>query len=85
MLVERKSLISGKISSREINVSKERLEAWNALPTIRRALIQIAFPELPSDDRVFILTGITPEEWDAEFPLDEEYDVDETEFPGDGP
>ena len=31
------------------------------------ALIQDAFPTLSEDQREFILTGITPEEWDAEF------------------
>ncbi len=29
--------------------------------------IQDAFPELSADDREFLLTGITPEEWDRAF------------------
>lgn len=39
-----------------------RYKAWAA-----GALIQDAFPELSDDEREFIMTGITPQEWDAEF------------------
>ena len=35
-------------------------------------LIQHAYPMLSDDQREFILTGITPEEWAAAFPEDEE-------------
>lgn len=31
-------------------------------------LIQDLFPYLSDDDREFLLTGITPEEWDSAFP-----------------
>lgn len=30
--------------------------------------IQDAFPQLTDDEREFILTGLTPEDWDAIFP-----------------
>lgn len=36
------------------------------------AFIQDALPWLPAADREFIMTGITPEEWDAAFPPEEE-------------
>lgn len=37
------------------------------------ALIQEALPHLTNDEREFILTGITPEEWAEEFgPADED-------------
>ena len=35
------------------------------------ALIQDAFPELPNDLREFIVSGITPIEWDNAFPSEE--------------
>lgn len=35
------------------------------------ALIQDAFPMLDADQREFLLTGITPDEWDAMFSDDE--------------
>ncbi len=31
------------------------------------ALIQKAFPEMSSDDREFLMTGISPEKWDRLF------------------
>jgi hypothetical protein len=31
-------------------------------------LIQEAMPNLSADDREFIMTGITPEEWNSAFP-----------------
>ena len=31
------------------------------------ALVQNAFPNLDADDREFIVSGITPEEWDATY------------------
>ena len=36
------------------------------------ALIQDAFPELPNDLREFIVSGITPIEWDNAFPPEED-------------
>lgn len=35
-------------------------------------LIQDAFPELPNDLREFIVSGITPTEWDNAFPPEED-------------
>jgi hypothetical protein len=35
-------------------------------------LIQDAFPTLTADEREFILTGITSEEWDEIFPEEDE-------------
>jgi len=36
------------------------------------ALIQDAFPELPNDLREFIISGITPTEWNNAFPPEED-------------
>ena len=30
-------------------------------------------PELPSEDREFLLSGATQEEWDAAYPIEDEY------------
>lgn len=35
------------------------------------ALIQQAFPFLSAEEREFLMTGITPEEWDEIFPQEE--------------
>lgn len=47
----------------DIPCSEEQYTAWEA-----GALVQQAFPNLSADHREFILTGITPESWDATFP-----------------
>lgn len=70
MKITRTSLISGCTNTREIAVSQAELDAW-----IRGegTLIKCA-PSLTPDEREFIISGITPEEWDAAFP--EEADED---------
>lgn len=54
--------MDGAKMSRRISMSAnafvEALAAWH-----RGAMIQNAFPTLSADDREFLMTGITPEEW----------------------
>lgn len=67
MLITRKSVISNNINTMDINVTIEQFNAWDA-----GALVQKAMPNLTPDEREFIMTGITPEEWDATFGDEEE-------------
>lgn len=60
MLITRKSALSMKIRSREIDVTPEQLEDWK-----NGVLIQIAMPLVSKSDREFIKTGIVDEEWDT--------------------
>ena len=62
MLITKFSPISMKDHSREIPVTQEQIDAWNS-----GVLIQNAMPNISADDRVFLMTGITPEEWDSAF------------------
>lgn len=62
MQITRKSPITGDTHTREIDVTEEQLLAWQ-----EGELIQNAMPDLSADDREFILTGITPEEWNLLF------------------
>ncbi len=62
MQVTRRSPFSGQINTKEINVTREQLDAW-----INGTLIQNAMPHLTPDEREFIMTGITKEEWDEAF------------------
>jgi len=55
-------MLSGARNTREIPVTREQLDAWNS-----GVLIQNAMPNLSADDREFIKTGITPEEWEDLF------------------
>lgn len=57
--IERTSMYSGVTRQMEIDVTPEQLQEWN-----NGALIQNAMPHLTDDEREFIMTGITPEEWD---------------------
>ena len=62
MLITRKSPFSGIETTKDLDVTQEDFDKWRS-----GAMIQDAFPQLSADDREFILTGITPEEWEATF------------------
>ena len=62
MIVTRKSPFSGKINEMDLPITPEQVELWQG-----GVLIQNAFPHLTPDQREFIKTGITPEEWDSVF------------------
>ena len=60
MIITRQSILSKKISTMDIDVSHEQIAQWEG-----GMLIQNAMPNLCEDEREFIMTGITPDEWDA--------------------
>jgi hypothetical protein len=62
MQITRTSGFSGVEHTREIDVTEEQLQRWQ-----NGELIQNVMPHLSADDREFLMTGITPEEWDAAF------------------
>lgn len=66
LLLSRISSISGKVNQRMIPLS---VESYSLGMQARKkgALIQDAFPTLSAEDREFILSGITPEEWNETF------------------
>jgi len=49
----------------DLNVTEEQLNRYNS----GRFTIQDCFPNLSADEREFIKTGITPEEWEEVFGL----------------
>lgn len=59
MKVTRKSILTLKTHTLDIDVTEEQLRRWN-----EGALIQDACPKLSDADREFIMSGITPEEWE---------------------
>jgi hypothetical protein len=61
MKVTRKSLITGKIHTMELPVNPLELDAYH----VGNANIQDVFPHLTPEQREFIKSGITPEEWAA--------------------
>ena len=63
--ITRTSMLSGEINSMELDVTQEQLDLWQG-----GKLIQNAFPHLNADEREFIKTGITAQEWDNAFGSD---------------
>lgn len=60
MKITRISPYTGKENTREIPVTQEQLGLWRS-----GELIQDVMPELSVDDREFIMTGYTPEDWEV--------------------
>lgn len=62
--IHNQSLLTGKTHSMTLDITPEAyitgLVQWE-----QGMLIQKAFPTLTADEREFIMTGTTPEEWDA--------------------
>ena len=71
--VTKKSIISGKTNTMELDISQEQLDRWES---VDKQLIQVAFPNLSSSGREFLMTGITPTEWNDTFGDGDEDDHD---------
>ena len=53
-------MLSGKVRIMDIPGTKEQIDLW-----MSGELIQDVMPNISADEREFIQTGITPEEWDS--------------------
>lgn len=62
MKITKRSLLTGAVHTREININEEQLEQLR----IGRH-IQWVCPQLSADDREFMISGATPEEWEQSF------------------
>ena len=62
MMVTRLSPISGKKNTMQLDITGQELINWE-----KGGLIQDTFPHLTPEEREFIKTGITPDEWDKLF------------------
>ena len=63
MLVTRRSPYSNITRHWDMDVTQEQLDAYFD----GKGLVHEIFPQLTADEREFIMTGITPEEWDELF------------------
>ena len=63
MKITKKSQISDKVHTMEINITPEQFAAFHT----DNRLIQNIFPHLTPDEREFLMTGTTPGEWDELF------------------
>ena len=68
--VKRRSSISGKMNTRMLPITQEQVDEWVEEGT----MIQNAFPWLNANEREFLLSGATEEEWDTLFEGDYECD-----------
>ena len=57
-LVIRDSRLTGETHVRVMNITNEELKRWR-----NGELIQSVWPQLSADDREFLMTGTTAEEW----------------------
>tara|TARA_Y100000401_G_scaffold51901_1_gene40688 strand:- start:28 stop:228 length:201 start_codon:yes stop_codon:yes gene_type:complete len=62
MKITKTSILSGITRTKEINVNQSQIDKW-----VAGMLIQDAMPDVSVDEREFIMTGSTPEEWDLYF------------------
>jgi hypothetical protein len=58
MQITRTSPLTGNVNTREIDVTEKQLAAWKG-----GMLIQDAMPNVSSEDREFLMSGFTPEDW----------------------
>ncbi len=65
MKITRVSPFSNKKTTLELDVTARQIASWE-----KGELIQDAMPNLTPDEREFIKTGITPDEWDDIFGVD---------------
>jgi len=59
MIVTKKSTLSGNINSMDLPITQEQLDRY----TNGNELVQNIFPNLTPDQREFIISGITANEW----------------------
>jgi len=62
MRILRTSRLTGNTSAMNIDITQAQLDAW-----VDGSLIRDVMPNISADEREFIITGITPDEWDAMF------------------
>ena len=58
MLITKKSMFSGEWNTMDIPVTQSQIDDWES-----GTLIQDAMPNVSVEDREFLKTGVTPEEW----------------------
>ena len=62
MKITRTSMFTGIERTLDLPITEAQLSEWEA-----GTLIQKAMPELSADEREFVMTGVTAQEWATEF------------------
>ena len=58
MKITRQSMFSGKVRTLDLDISQFGYDQW-----MSGKLIQEALPNLSTDEREFLISGVTSEEW----------------------
>lgn len=69
MLISKRSPVTGKINTMELNVTPIQLHLWQ-----QGMLIQRVMPNLTAEQREFLISGCTQEDWDKLYPKEEPND-----------
>lgn len=59
MFVSRVSILTGKITSRDLPITPDQLADWK----FSKRRVQEAFPHLSAEDQEYLLNGTTRDEW----------------------
>ena len=62
--VTKQSVITRKMNTMELPITQEHLDMYE---TVGDILVQDAFPNLDIGQREFLISGITPQEWNETF------------------
>jgi hypothetical protein len=62
--VTKQSIITKKMNTMELPITQEHLDMYE---TVGDILVQDAFPNLDIGQREFLISGITPQEWNETF------------------
>jgi len=76
-----RSRFTGKVNSMDIPGPAAPIRDWLNESPRTRPHVQVAFPNLSADEREFLLTGCTPEEWDKLFGEEEEGEDEPSRIP----
>ena len=60
MLITKQSVMTGEKNTMLLHVTNEQIDRWQ-----NGELIQNVFPHLTPSEREFLISGVTPEEWDV--------------------
>ena len=58
MQITKKSLITGIVRTVEMDITQDQFDQWQG-----GALIQVAMPNLSTEEREFLISGTIPDEW----------------------
>ncbi len=61
--VTKQSPLTGKANTMELPITREQFTEWRE----KRAYIQTAMPHLSKEQREFLISGYTPEDWNMLF------------------